>query len=43
VRSVSGAVGPHPALGPTLTLRTDGAALLNLARLVAQDCSGLVG
>jgi hypothetical protein len=40
-QSVSGAVGPNLAPGPTLTLRTDGAALMNLARLVAQYCSCL--
>ena len=41
--SVSGAVGPNLAHGSYLTLRTDGAALMNLARLVAQDRGGLVG
>ena len=39
--SVRGAVGPNLAPGPSLTLRTDGAALMNLTRLVAQYYSGL--
>ena len=39
--SVRGAVGPNLAPGPSLTLRTDGAALMNLTRLVARYCSGL--